>query len=150
MHTPTIVTWPSTIPGGGKFDGMMGSIDFYATVAAAAGKPLPTRCDGKNLLPYMKGEKRGDVHEYIFWHNADLTDAPRRNLYAFRWKDWRLLKATGGWHLFNLCEDPQETKDIASVLPDVVANMREHYDAFVATLPPYKPSADYKGGGKSN
>jgi hypothetical protein len=26
--------------------------------------------------------------------------------------------------------------------------MRKHYDAFVATLPPLKPSADYKGGGK--
>jgi hypothetical protein len=26
--------------------------------------------------------------------------------------------------------------------------MRKHYDAFVATLPPLKPSTDYKGGGK--
>jgi hypothetical protein len=28
----------------------------------------------------------------------------------------------------------------------VVANMRGHYEALVATLPPLKPSADYQGG----
>ena len=53
-------------------------------VPAVAGQPLPESCDGKNLLPYLKGKKKGDVHEHIFWHNADPTDAPRRNLHAVR------------------------------------------------------------------
>jgi arylsulfatase A-like enzyme len=148
VHTPTIVTWPAAVPAGGTLEGMMGTIDFYATVAAAAGKPLPDRCDGKDLLPYLTGDKQGDVHQYIFWHNADPTDAPRRNLYAVRWKDWRLIKGPDGWRLFDLRKDPQETKDLAASQPEVVANMRDHYDAFVATLPPLKPSADYKGGGQ--
>jgi arylsulfatase A-like enzyme len=149
VHTPTIVTWPGTVPAGKTFGGIMGTIDFYATVAAAAGKPLPERCDGRDLVPYLKGYKQGDVHEYIFWHNADPTDAPRRNLYAVRWKDWRLIKGTESWRLFNLKTDPRETKDLAGKLPEVVTNMRNHYDAFVATLPPLKPSADYKGGGQT-
>ncbi|MEO2017868.1 MAG: sulfatase-like hydrolase/transferase [Fuerstiella sp.] len=148
VHTPTTVTWPGTIPTGVTFDGMIGTIDFYATMAAAAGKPLPERCDGKDLVPYLKGDQQGDVHEYIFWHNADPTDAPRRNLYAVRWQDWRLIKQPDAWRLFDLKKDPRETKDLADKLPKVVANMRQHYDAFVATLPPLKPSADYKGGGQ--
>ena len=148
VHTPTIVSWPATVPAGITFDGMIGTIDFYATVAAAAGKPLPDRCDGKDLVPYLEGDKKGDVHEYIFWHNADPTDAPRRNLYAVRWKDWRLIKYPDGWRLFDLKKDPEETKDLAKDLPKVVDNMRQHYDAFVATLPPLKPSADYNGGGQ--
>jgi len=148
VHTPTIVTWPGTIPAGVTFDGMMATIDFYATAAAAAGKPLPERCDGKNLLPFLQGEKQGDVHEYIFWHNADPTDAPRRNLYAVRWKDWRLIKNPEGWRLFDLRQDPQETKDLAAMNPKVVAQMREKYEEFVSALPPLKPSADYKGGGQ--
>tara|TARA_B100000809_G_scaffold232384_1_gene248225 strand:- start:11 stop:1330 length:1320 start_codon:yes stop_codon:yes gene_type:complete len=148
VHTPTIVTWPGTVPAGVTFDGLVGTIDFYATMAAAAGKPLPERCDGKDLVPYLKGEKKGDVHEYIFWHNADPTDAPRRNLYAVRWKDWRLIKSPDGWHLYDLVKDPMEKKNLADKQPKVVANMRKHYDAFVATLPPLKPSADYKGGGQ--
>jgi arylsulfatase A-like enzyme len=148
VHTPTIVTWPGTIPAGVTYDGLMATIDFYATVAAAAGKPLPERCDGKNLLPYLKGDKQGDAHEFIFWHNADPTDAPRRNLYAVRWKDYRLIKTPEGWKLFDLKRDPQETKNLAAMNPEVVAQMREQYEQFVSTLPPLKPSADYDGGGQ--
>ena len=148
VHTPTIVTWPAVIPSGGTFDGMMGTIDFYATMAAAIGKPLPRRCDGKDLVPFLTGDKQGDVHEFIFWHNADPTDAPRRNLYAVRWKDWRLHKGQKGWRLFNLKDDPEERNDLSGENPKVVAQMKDQYDAFVAELPPLKPSTDYKGGGQ--
>ena len=119
-----------------------------ATMAAAIGKPLPERCDGVNLLPYLKGEKQGDAHEYIFWHNADHTDEPRRNLYAVRWKDWRLVKGTYVWHLYDLKKDPKELNDFANKNREVVAQLRERYNAFVETLPPLKPSANYNGGGQ--
>ena len=148
MHTPTIITWPGNIPAGVTYEGLTATIDFYATMAAAIGQPLPEACDGKNLLPYLNGKKKGDAHEFIFWHNADPTDEPRRNLYAVRWKDWRLVKYPDGWRLFDLKKDPKERKDMAGKNPKVVARMRKEYDAFVATLPPIKPSADFKGGGQ--
>lgn len=148
VHTPTIVTWPNKITAGRTYDGIMGTIDFYATVAAAAKEPLPDRCDGIDLLPFLNGDSTGDAHEYMFWHNADPTDAPRRNLYAVRWQNWRLIKGDAGWKLFDLKKDPKEKKDMARSFPDVVKKMRRHYDEFVATLPPLKPSADYKGGGQ--
>jgi len=147
VHTPTIITWPQRVPAGKTYSGLMGTIDFYATVAAAAGLPLPDRCDGKNLLPFLAGDLQGDAHEYLFWHNADPTDAPRRNIYAVRWKNWRLIKVEDEWTLFDLIHDPKETRNCAREYPDVVKNMVEHYDQFVASLPPLKPSADYKGGG---
>ncbi len=148
VHTPTIISWPGVVPAGITYDGMMCTLDFYATAAAAAGKPLPERCDGKNLLPYLKAEKEGDVHEFVFWHNADPTDAPRRNLYVVRWKNWRLVKHPDGWRLFDLKKDPEERNDVAKMHPDAVDRMLERYSAFVATLPPLKPSADYNGGGE--
>ncbi len=146
VHTPTIVSWPGTIPAGVTYEGLMCTMDFYATAAAAAGQPLPERCEGKNLLLYLNGQKKGDAHEFIFWHNADPTDAKRRNLYAVRWKNWRLIKYPEGWRLFDLKNDPKETQNLASEHPQVVNTMRKKYDQFVATLPPIKPSADYKGG----
>jgi len=148
VHTPTIVSWPGTIPAGVTYEGIMCTMDFYATAAAAAGARLPQRCEGKDLSPYLRGQKEGDVHEYLLWHNADPTDAPRRNLYAVRWKNWRLVKYPESWRLFDLKNDPKETEDLAKDRPRVVKNMRQHYEAFVATLPPLKRSADYKGGGK--
>ena len=50
VHTPTVTTWPQRVPAGETYSGLMGTIDFYATVAAAAGLSLPARCDGENLL----------------------------------------------------------------------------------------------------
>ncbi|MBN1910385.1 MAG: sulfatase-like hydrolase/transferase [Pirellulales bacterium] len=146
VHTPTVVSWPGTIPAGTTYDGLMGTLDFYATAAAAAGKRPPERCDGQNLLPYLTGDKQGDVHEYLFWHNADPTDVRHRNLYAVRWRNWRLAKHPDGWRLFDLKNDPQEKHDLANTHPAVVADMRKHYDAFVATLPPLQPSAKFRRG----
>ena len=148
VHTPTIITWPGVIPAGVTYEGKTATIDFYATMAAAIGKPLPDRCDGVDLLPYLKGEKQGDAHDYIFWHNADPTDEPRRNLYAVRWKDWRMVKGLYYWQLYDLRKDPKEMNDLARKHPDVVRHLRERYNAFVNTLPALKPSASYKGGGQ--
>ena len=92
-----MITWPQRVPAGKTYSGLMGTIDFYATIAAAAGLSLPARCDGKNLLPFLSGDLQGDAHKYLFWHNADPTDAPRRNIYAVRWGNWRLIKAEGVW-----------------------------------------------------
>ena len=119
-------------------------MDFYATAAAVAGKPLPERCDGKNLLPYLTDENSADVHEYLFWNNDDPTDNKHRNLYVVRWKNWRLVKYPEGWKLFDLANDPQETIDVAKNHPEIMENLKKRHDAFVATLPPLKPSANYK------
>ena len=148
VHTPAIVSWPGVIPKGTTFEGLMCTLDFYATAAAAAGKPAPDRCDGKDLLPFLKKEKDGDVHEYLFWHNADPTDQKHRNLYAVRWKNWRLVKYPDGWKLFDLKEDPEERTDLAGDHADIVEAMRRQYDSFVASLPPIKPGSDYPGNPK--
>ncbi len=149
VHTPTIVSWPSGIPSGKTYEGLMCTMDFYATAAAVAGKELPKRCEGKNLLPYLRGEMTGDVHEELFWHNMDPQDAPRRNLRAMRWKQWRLIKYPDGWRLFDLKADPKETRDLAKIHADVTASMRKRYDAWTAELPPPDTSwnSHNNGGG---
>ncbi len=135
VHTPAIVSWPGGIPAGRTYEGLMCTMDFYATAAAIAGKPPPKRCEGKDLLPYLKGKKTGDVHEELYWHNADPQDAKHRNLRAMRWKQWRLIKYPDGWRLFDLKADPKETRDLAKAHADVVAGMRKRYDAWTAELP---------------
>jgi len=147
VHTPAIVSWPGGIPAGKVYEGLMCTMDFYATAAAIAGKPPPKRCEGKDLLPYLKGKKTGDVHEELYWHNVDPKDAPRRNLRAMRWKQWRLIKHPDGWRLFDLKADPKETRDLARAHPDVLASMRERYDAWTAELPPPDTSWQKDGRG---
>ncbi|MBW2596711.1 MAG: sulfatase-like hydrolase/transferase [Deltaproteobacteria bacterium] len=145
VRTPAIVSWPGHIAEGKVFDGMMCTFDFYATAAAASGKRLPERCDGKNLLPYLRGQKTGDVHEEVYWYNADPTDAKRRRLSAMRWKQWRLVKYPDGWKLFDLKADPQELKDMGDKYPDVLKSMQERHALWASKLPPLVESGP---GGK--
>jgi len=146
VHTPAVIAWPGNLPAGRTYDGLMGTMDFYATAAAVAGKPLPERCEGVNLLPYLRGEKTGDAHETLYWHNVDPDDAKRRRLRAMRWKQWRLVEYLDGWKLFDLNADPKETRDLAAAHPDVAAAMRKRYDAWAAALPP--PDTSWKKDGR--
>lgn len=146
VHTPAIVSWPGSIPAGQTYEGLMCTLDFYATAAAAAGKPLPERCEGIDLLPYLTGEKKGDAHEELYWHNVDPEDEPRRRLEAMRWKQWRLVKRPEGWRLYDIKEDPKETRDLSALHEDVVASMLKRYDAWTAELPP--PDTSWKNDGR--
>ena len=95
VHTPTVITWPQRVPAGKTYSGLMGTIDFYATIAAAAGLSLPARCDGKNLLPFLSGSLQGDAHKYRFWHTAHPPAAPRPPSHAVRWGHWRPIRGDG-------------------------------------------------------
>jgi len=151
VHTPAIISWPGHIPKKRTYEGLMCTMDFYATAAAVTGRPLPKQCDGKNLLPYLRGEKTGDAHGELYWCNDDPKDAPRRWLKAMRWKQWRLVKYDDGWRLFDLKADPREEQNLAEEHSDVVSDMRKRYDAWVATLPAVIPWAkgDGDGGGRT-
>ena len=118
--SPTIMSWPGIIPQGKRFEGMSCTFDFYATIAAAAGIPAPEHLDGVDLIPYLRGEKQGSPHEYLFWLNNEPGDAPRRHLVAARWKQWRLYRKyeSDPWQLFDLGKDPREEKNVAAQFPE--------------------------------
>lgn len=135
VHTPGIAWWPETIPAGQTFEGLLCTLDYYATAAAVAEQKLPKRCDGKNLLPYLTNKKKGDVHEFIYWYNAGPYSF--RHLSAVRWKNWRLVlnRKKNQWELFDLRKDPLEEKNIAEQHEDVVKTMKLKHENFVSTLP---------------
>lgn len=137
VRVPTIFSWPGVLPQGKKYDGLTCTLDYYATLASLVGKPVPNHLDGVNVIPYLKGDKTGAAHEFLYWLNNDPTDAPRRHLIAVRWKDWRLYKHKQmGWQLFDLKSDPKEEKDVAAEHPEVVKTMKARHAAWAKTLAP--------------
>lgn len=145
--SPTIISWPGVIPKGKRFDGLSCTLDFYATMVAAAKVPVPEHIDGVDLMPYLCGEKSGDVHDYLYWFNYDPTDPWNRHLVAVRWKNWRLYRhrETDTWQLFDLVKDPREENNVADQFPKVVEQMAENHAAWKSTLAPIwkKSGKDY-------
>ena len=127
--SPTIMSWPGVIPQGRRFEGLSCTFDFYTTIAAAARIPAPEHLDGVDLIPYLRGEKQANPHEYVFWLNNQPDDAPRRHLVAARWKQWRLYRKheSDPWQLFDLVKDPREEKNVANQYPEIVENVAREY-----------------------
>lgn len=138
VRVPTIFSMPGTLPEAKQHDGLVANFDFYSTIAALAGQAIPDHCDGIDLFPYLRGEKTGDAHEFLFWLNNEPGDAERRHLIAARWKDWRLYKKLDQdpWQLFDLKQDPREENDLAAEYPDVVNKMAAEHTAWAKTLAP--------------
>jgi len=149
--SPTIISWPGVVPQGKRFDGISCTLDFYATMASAAKVPPPEHIDGVDLMPFLRGEKKGDVHEYLFWLNNDPTDAGRRHLVAVRSKNWRLYrqKETESWQLFDLVKDPREEKNVADQFPEIVEQLAQKHAQWKSTLAPLlkKSEKTYKNPG---
>jgi len=147
VRVPTIFSYPGKIPEGKTYKGLTCTLDYYATIAALIGTELPNHCDGVNIIPYLKKEKKGDAHEFLYWLNNDPDDPKHRHLKAVRWKNWRLYyHKKDGWQLFDLKSDPGEEKDVAKKNRDVFKNMKKHYEKWLKTLSPLlKMPAAQKG-----
>ncbi|MEM9346779.1 MAG: alpha/beta fold hydrolase [Planctomycetota bacterium] len=147
--SPTVMSWPGVIPEGERFDGLSCTLDFYATLAAAAGVDAPKHLDGVDLIPYLRGEKEGSPHEFLYWLNNQPDDAPNRHLVAVRWKQWRLYRQRekDSWQLFDISKDPGEYKNVAKQFPEVVEHMAaNHAEWKKSHVPPPKiEKVDAKG-----
>ena len=147
VRVPTIFSMPGTLPEGKQHDGLIANFDFYSTIAALANQPIPEHCDGVDLFPYLKGERTGDAHEYLFWLNNEPGDAVRRHLIAARWKEWRLYRKyeEDRWQLFDLKSDPREEHDLAVKHPDVVKQLAEKHAVWATTLAPLGKIPEIRG-----
>lgn len=67
LRVPYIAAWPGSIPGGQIFDEPVSTLDAAATALALASAPIDERIEGKNLIPWLTGQKEGPVHEALYW-----------------------------------------------------------------------------------
>jgi len=146
-RVPLITYWPGTIKPGTS-EALVSQVDFPASFAAFAGQSLADTAvpDSYDILPALLGQS-DTARDYIVQH---------ANGVALRMGDWKYLPdADGGWQgrgkkgtrdklgpwgwyttpqggaLFNLANDPGETKNVADQHPKVLKQMREKLDAIM-------------------
>ena len=106
------------------------SLDILPTIAALTHAPLlaDRPLDGVNIIPYLKGEKKGRPHQTLYVRKFD------DDLYSVRDGDLKLVtkKRNSEKELYNLQDDLGEENDLAETLPQEVKrldSLRQNWDA---------------------
>ena len=142
-RVPFIVRWPGKVQAGSVCDEVVSQVDFAATFAELTGYTLGNdeAIDSYNLMPVLKGE---DYRRPLRTATVQNTSAGK---FALRQGDWVLIDAPSGaakkessdylQHfglkaykasnpglLFNLKEDPRQSKNLYAKYPERVESMR--------------------------
>ena len=121
IRVPTIMRWPGRIAPGRTTTQVGITMDLTATIAAAAGVTVPREAghEGMNLLPTALESQRGPQARQLFWR----TRAGGVTQQAVRDGDWKLLVDGPSALLFNVREDPGETRDLAARRPEIARRL---------------------------
>jgi arylsulfatase A-like enzyme len=149
VRIPTCCRWSETIERGSTCNTPITSVDFLPTFAQLAGAPVPTSqpVDGTDISSLFLGRPIED--RSIFWHfplylrGKGLTiNVPGGRTYSWRGFPSTSLRQ-GKWKiiefleddtvaLFNLEDDPGETRNLTEEMPRLTKRLRAELDAWQA------------------
>jgi arylsulfatase A len=123
IREPMIAVWPGKIKAGNTTDHVSAFWDVMPTVADIAGLKAPAGIDGISFLPTLLGGKQPQ-HAYLYWEFYEMNGR-----IALRMGNWKAVKYNytstpqGATELYDLSTDQGETKNLASIHPDIVKKM---------------------------
>ena len=136
--SPLVIKLPAKMSLAGTVSQQFISVrDIMPTVLDVAGvehtgmysgrEVLPMQ--GKSLLPLLSGKTK---HAYVGAGNLGLELFGTRAYIAWPWKILELPPpfGKGGWQLFNLQEDPGETRDLSSKYPQKLLELKGFWRKF--------------------
>lgn len=129
IRTPIIVSWPARFSGHRTIDTPVISIDILPTALDAVGVRPPTEppLDGKSLLPLLT-DVSDSHHETLYWSKGGDGE------WAVRRGDWKLRAVKEQMELFNLAKDPSERTNLLTQQPDIVRELRDAYNRWIARM----------------
>jgi arylsulfatase A-like enzyme len=130
IRVPLLARWPGVIPAGGVSGQLAVTMDWTATILAAAGVPPDPAhpLDGLDLMPVLRDPGRIVARE-LFWRMK------HREQRALRAGSWKYLAQDGHEFLYDLAQDARERANLAARHPDRLQAMRARHEAWSATMP---------------
>ena len=124
IRVPMIVSWPGHIAKGVETDFICSFWDLMPTFRELTGSEVPEGLDGISLLPLLTGSKGQKEHEWLYFEFQELGGRQ-----AVRQGPWKLVhmdirRDDPRFELYNLDDDPGETKDLAGSNPDKVEELK--------------------------
>ena len=131
IRVPYIVQWPSTIAPGGVSAQHCLTMDWSATMLAAAGVAAQADypLDGVSLLPVLR-DARHSFERPLHWRMN------HRGQRAYRDGRWKYLRVDGNDYLFDIDADARERANRGPYEGDRLATMRQAWETWHASMPP--------------
>jgi len=130
---PLVFRMPGRVPAGLRLSGYTSLKDVMPTVLDIMGIKVKLKFDGQSLFPEMKGRRRVPTTEFY------LTEATWMRKHGWRTPEWKLIHALEpDFHfkpeveLYNLIEDPEESRNLAEEEPEVVRFLEDRMNAWIA------------------
>jgi arylsulfatase A-like enzyme len=130
IRVPWIAHWPSLIPPGSVCAQHCMTMDWSATVLAAAGaRPHPEYpLDGISLLPVLQ-HPTSTFARPMYWRMK------HRGQRALRDGDWKYLRVDGHDYLFNVANDARERANLGPRESQRLAQLRARWEAWNDAMP---------------
>lgn len=124
IHIPLILSWPAGPFAAGRIAENVQTADISATILDLAGLPNLEISQGTSLVSLMRGAKEPFLERPVFSSDGWSTSAS-----AIR-GHFRLHKdREGKEYLYDLAQDPPESRDLAADRPDLVAELHQELKA---------------------
>jgi len=145
-RAPLFIRWPAGIKQPRVVPQLAAHIDVVPTLLDLCGvdRPAGVRFDGVSVRPLLAGNDVGWPERTLFTHNP--INETNRYPGAVRTPKYRLVRELRGgpqggskatadrlpadWQLYDMQSDPAESLDLATKLPQVVADLSRQYEAW--------------------
>jgi len=133
IRVPAIVRWPGVVPANRVTRQMAITMDWTATMLAAAkvDAPAAQRLDGIDLLPVIKGTSR--TFDRTFFWRIYSQDAVRDG-------KWKFFRNGDVRRLFDLSVDQREQADFSRKHPDILQRLMKEFDRWNDQMLPRPPA----------
>jgi arylsulfatase A-like enzyme len=145
-RVPLVARWPGRTPAGSACHDPVCLNFLFATCAALMGESVPAGAapDSFSIAPWIEGGKPDKpTHPSIVHHSIN-------GLFALRQGPWKFIdgKGSGGWsagddgkpaQLFNLDDDPAESRNRIDDEPERAARMKAELAAVIGRVEPANP-----------
>ena len=130
IRVPWIAHWPAVIAPGVTSEQQCLTMDWSATMLAAAGVAADTNfpLDGVSLMRVLH-DGSAPFERPLYWRMN------HRGQRAMRLGVWKYLRVDGHDYLFDLSADERERANQGALQPQRLADMRAQWEAWNATLP---------------
>lgn len=133
IRVPAIVRWPGVTRSGTVSDQPVITMDWTATLIAAAGcKPDGNYpLDGEDVRPILSGQR--SANERTFLWRTKRQGAVRKG-------KWKYLREGSSEFLFDLSVDEREQAEFGREHPEIVKSLRRDFDAWQLEMAKYPPA----------